>query len=209
MHSLLPMGRENYQLTQWILVAFIFIGSGGCGKPIDSLPVKTPDGATPVIGVAGFGSQCPYGFNEDPTASRLELWGCDLGLDRVELAEPLTPLYLQVDCKKKLVSVRKPNRAMDTSWELLPDGTFFVTVDGGKAQLKSDGPDRGACWTPLSVNLMGKVDCADRDKAVTTMESIYWLGKSDSASEQPVSAGQCRTPKGCYFYTKTTVKQCQ
>lgn len=180
-----------------------------CGKPGAPPPEKLPDSAIPVIGVAGFGSQCPYGFNQDPTATKLELWGCSLGLDEVELVKPLTPLYLQADCKKKLVTVRKPERAMDTSWEIMPDGTFSMTVDGGTAQLKSDGPGRGACSAPLNVNLMGKVDCADRDKANITLESIYWLNK-DAATPQPIAGvKECKTPKGCYFYTKTTLKQCQ
>lgn len=192
---------KNYRSVELILVA-AFLTS--CGKPMDRTPIATGEAATPVIGVAGFGVQCPYGFNEDPVATKLELWGCDLGLERLELVEPLTPLYLQVDCKKKLVSVRKPNRAMDTSWEILPDGTFFMTVDGGAAQLKSDGPGRGSCTSPLSVNLIGKVECADRDKVTISMESIYWLGKKETT--QPST---CKTPKGCYLYSKTELKQCQ
>jgi hypothetical protein len=152
----------------------------GCGKPAEKEQAQEHEGGIPVAGVAGFGSQCPYGFIEDPFPAKLELWNCPIGIEKAELIEPLKPLYFQVDCKKKTLSIRKPNRTMDTAWEIMPDGSFFMTVDGGMAMFKSDGPGRGKCHAPLTVDVMGKVDCTnDRDKVDINVESVYWLSKKN------------------------------
>jgi hypothetical protein len=226
--------QATHSLSAAGLLALTFLI--GCGKPVKDEAKEAEEG-TPVVGVAGFGSQCPYGFTEDPFPARLELWNCPIGLEKVELSEPLRPLYFQVDCKKKTMSVRKPNRTMDTAWEIMPDGSFFMTVDGGMAKLNSDGPGRGKCGTPLSVDLMGKVDCSDRDKVNIKVESVFWLAKKNennnprnvgvpgmpvgepnpSMTPSPAVPGEatenetlpeCKVPPSCYFFSKTTIKQC-
>lgn len=233
----------SFQKLKILLTACCVLTS--CGKSAPQTKATEKDEGIPVVGVAGFGSQCPYGFTEDPFPARLELWNCPIGVEKVALAEPLRPIYFQVDCKKKTVNVRKENRTMDTAWEIMPDGSFFMTIDGGTAKLQSDAPGRGRCDTPLSVDLIGKIECKDRDQVDIQLESVFWLARkfenanprntgvpgqpltpeprsggtslnsssSNDASADPASATDttraCQVPQSCYFYSKTTIKQCR
>ncbi len=160
-----------------------------CGKHEDAPAGTSVEGLTPVRGAAAFGSQCPFGTYDQPVSANLQLWNCPTGLPKVELNEQLEPLIFQVDCKKKTLSVRRINRSMDTFWNLMPDGSFNITVDAGKASLKSDGSGRGTCSIPVTADLSGKVDCADRDKAVIPVEAVYWTGRSAPAPAPSPSQG--------------------
>jgi len=206
-----------------------------CGKHEGEPASTTVEGLTPVRGAAAFGSQCPFGTYDQPVSAKLQLWNCPTGLPNVELNEQLEPLIFQVDCKKKTLSVRRINRTMDTFWNLMPDGSFNITVDAGKASLKSDGSGRGACSIPVTADLSGKVDCSDRDKAVIPVEAVYWTGRNAPAPAPSPSVGpdsgpgawapgganrgvtlapesseaRCQLASSCYFYTSTTIKQCQ
>lgn len=163
---------------------------------------------TPVDGVAGFGIQCPYGTISHPNAARLEAWNCSLGLERLQLEQNIQPLFLQADCKKKLLSVRMDNRVLDTMWEVMPDGSFFITLEPGMIQFRSDGPGRSSCFSPATLDLMGKLECSDRDKVKIKFESIWWLGKTRNAAllQRPDT---CRIPEGCYLYSQAQAQQCQ
>ncbi|MEO7161514.1 MAG: hypothetical protein ABI041_01215 [Bdellovibrionia bacterium] len=144
-----------------------------------------PSGLTQVRGTAQFGSQCPLGFYAPPTKVPLELWTCPIGLDPVELLEPLAPLVLQVDCKKRIMDLRGTDRSSQAStWEIMPDGSFYFKVDGGIAKLKNDGSGHKNCTIPLFANLWGKVDCAARDKAVVQLETVWWLGPQPEETPQ-------------------------
>lgn len=194
-------------------VITVILAAYGCGRPSEDAILRN-DGGIPVTGVGGFGLQCPFGSINDPKAVKLQLWGCPLDLDTLTLTQPLKALYLSVDCKKKLMSIRMENRTMDSLWEVMPDGSFYMTVDGGVAHLASTGGNRGACSTPLTAVLMGKVDCTDLDKAKIRLETVWKMGQpAPAASPNPDAAppppDTCGLPKSCYLYSITKLNQCE
>lgn len=178
-----------------------------CGKPSELEQLKE-EGMIPVSGVAGFGGHCPYGSVTPPSGAKLQLWNCPIGLNRLELSQPLDALYLQADCKKKILTVRMGERRLDTAWAVMPDGSFFITVDGGLARLNADGPDRGSCSTPLTADISGRLDCGDRDKAKISIETTWWMGKAENPATLALANPQCQLPSSCYLYAATTVSQC-
>ena len=146
--------------------------------PPPSMPEKEEIQPIKVIGSAQFGNQCPFGTYVPPQAVPLELWSCPLSVPEVELTEPLRPLILQADCKKKTLDVRNEYRSLDAeTWEVMPDGTFFFSMNVGSAKLKDDGAGHKNCQIPVSVNMWGKLDCKDRDKVNIKLETVWWLGK--------------------------------
>jgi hypothetical protein len=173
----------------------------GCGRVYDPPapilvpePLPAPIGFTQVVGKAQFGSQCPLGFYAPPTQVPLELWTCPIGLDPVVLQEPLAPFVLQVDCKKKIMDIRGMDRSSSPStWEIMPDGSFFFKVDGGTAKLSDDGSGHKNCSIPLFASLWGKVDCKARDQAVVDLETTWWLGS------EPVVPTPQPSPTGSGF----------
>ncbi len=171
----------------WLAILALLIGICGCGRgdldsslPISSNPpMEFSPGMTTVVGSAQFGSQCPYGSFSAPHEVPLELWSCPIGLPSVELVEPLQPLVLQADCKKKTLDIRgiTPHSGAANTWEVMPDGSFYLIIDAGMAKLKNDGSGTLNCATPLTGNLWGKIDCTDRDKAKIHVETVWWLGQ--------------------------------
>ncbi|MCM2322253.1 MAG: hypothetical protein NDJ90_03220, partial [Oligoflexia bacterium] len=111
------------------LIASVLV-LGGCGKPSELAAAKR-EGLIPVTGAASFGTQCPFGTISPTAATRLQLWDCPIGLERLTLTEPLDPVYLSVDCKKRILTVRRANKTYDTAWEVFPDGRLDITIDGG------------------------------------------------------------------------------
>jgi hypothetical protein len=187
------MTRRSDLISIAAMLIFMFSAFEGCGRetlPVPAAPppepVLVPSGLTKVIGKAQFGSQCPLGFYAPPSKVPLELWTCPIGLDPVELIEPLAPLVLQVDCNKKIMDLRGTERSSQAStWEIMPDGSFYFKVDGGVAKLKNDGSGHKNCTIPLNANLWGKVDCKVRDKAVVQLDAVWWLGpQPEEASPQ-------------------------
>ena len=167
----------------WIgTLAFAF--QLGCGQRDDQSAL--PQGVIPVKGSAQFGSQCPYGSFVAPRAAPLELWSCPIG-DEVELTEPLQPMILQADCKKKTLDIRSGTNAnsVPTTWEIMPDGTFALSIDAGVARLRNDGAGHSNCSIRLAADLWGKLDCKDRDKVDIYVETVWWLGKTLSPGATP------------------------
>lgn len=172
------------RLAVGFLVASIIVLSD-CGRiereppaPITIPIVPIKDEEVPFKGSARFGSQCPYGSYVSPQEVPLELWSCPLGLSEVELAQPLAPLVLQVDCKKRIIDVRgDPRSRQTTTWEVMPDGSFFFAFDAGMGQLKSDGSGNSNCSVPLLANMWGRLDCTDRDRVTINLETVWWLDK--------------------------------
>jgi hypothetical protein len=192
----------------------------GCGKPGPAEPAPTQSGIrgdgdmAELRGYAAFGTQCVSGFNTDPKAIRLELWSCPINLKVVEMSEPLQPLYMQADCKTKVLTIRSQDRRIDANWELMPDGSFYITQDGLSAKLKDDGSGMGECVTPLSMDLWGKVECnaASPDRAKIHLETVMWLNNAGTATA-PLPGAKCRalpppSEKKCYFHATTTLNQC-
>lgn len=176
----------------------------GCGPAGPSNHEKSPSadsvpGMTRVAGNAIFGSQCPYGTFPDPRPVPLTLWECPIGMHTVELTESLQPLILQADCKKRTMDVRGTNRSHPSNaWEIMPDGTFFFSVDGGSARLKADSSGRQNCSVPLSADLWGKVECDNRDQAKIKVETIWRAIKyapEPLASNTPVAGTSGSGPR--------------
>jgi len=147
-----------------------------------------------VNGAAPFASQCPYGSFSKPVAAKVNLWNCNLGIGRVDLVEALRPLVIQADCKKKLISVRSTDGKLDSLWEVMPDNTFNLTVDGGRAILKDDGSGNLNCATNLSAEMFGTLDCADRDRVTIKFETVWWLDRTPPPPAPVPSATPSATP---------------
>jgi hypothetical protein len=188
---------------QWPLavvgLSLIALGvTTGCGKPANAVP----EGATEVSANTAFGSQCPYGSIADPKPTQLVAWDCPNLSGPIQLLEPVQPMIFMADCKKKTIAIRSGDRKLDSAWEVMPDGSFYVTVDGWSTRLKSDGNGHSNCLANMATDVIGKLDCKDRDKANIDVEAVYWLGKGKKPSE-------CKIPSGCYFHAVGTVRQCQ
>jgi hypothetical protein len=193
-------------------VAFALLGCvAACGKP-SAREEALDAGMKPVVGEARFGSQCPYGFYSEPRVAEIGLWDCKIPLDSVELAEPMSPLLLSADCKKKILTIRTADRRVDTSWEVMPDGTFNITLDGLSARLRRDGPTGSQCVSYLTTEVFGRVDCKDRDKAAIQFDTMWWLNKgARPAAAVPGAANEraCSFPSSCYLHSSGTIRQCE
>ncbi len=187
----------------------------------------------PLKGYGGFGSQClANGTVTLPKKVKLELWACPIPVETVELAEPLTPLFLSADCGRKILTIRTADYVIDDSWEVMPDGSFYLTQEKLFAKLKNDGSGNNNCVTPLSADLWGRIDCTNRDQATIMIEARMWLNKKTAARTpapgavpsgtpgappplpMPIAAApvgpECKLPPAqCYLHTVTSVQQCQ
>ncbi|MFZ9594459.1 MAG: hypothetical protein ACO3A2_00070 [Bdellovibrionia bacterium] len=183
-----PLHGDSHQPHFRLSLALVLLGGVvlSCGRGHDALdqaldppPGSQIPGFTEVLGgKAQFGTQCPYGFSTEPASVPLELWNCPMAVSPVELTESLRPVILQVDCKKKTMDLRGVSSgAQATTWELMPDGTFFLSQEAGEAILKSDGAGHLPCRVPLKANFWGKVDCKTRDEASIQLETLWWLGE--------------------------------
>ena len=161
----------------------------GCGSSNEKAPVGDGD-MSAMKGFAAFGTQCVSGFNTDPKAVKLELWSCPTGLKTLELAEPIQPLYFSADCGRKALTIRSYDRSVNANWELMPDGTFYITQDGLNAKLKDDGAGDPNCSTPLSMDLWGQVDCTSQntDQAKIHFETVMWLNKETVSAPSAISS---------------------
>jgi len=177
----------------------------GCGKSEGQESALTAE-AKPVVGAASFRTSCPYGTISASKAARLELFDCPINAPSVELTEPLQRLVLLADCKKNTLIVRSEDRQIDTQWEVMPDGTFYFTLEAGNAKLKSDGSGTQNCVAPLTTEYWGKLDCKDRDRVRISLENVWWLNKRALPAGSRGTA--CKMPSGCYFHSVTQLQQC-
>jgi hypothetical protein len=178
--------------------SLIAVSQFGCGKGTD-VPVNPlghqNDGtsASIVKGYAGFGSQCASGYNSDPKAVRLELWECPANLSPMELVDPLVPLMLSADCARKTLTVRAIDKSFpDATFYIMPDGWFYVSLDGLTAKIKSDGTNTTSdCMTSLSTDIWGQVQCkgANSDQAKIKFETVMWLNKKSEPAPNAVPSG--------------------
>lgn len=217
------------------VAAIMALGTASCGRPDDANlnASQRNDSYTPVDGLAAYGSQCPYGDVGDVKPLRLQMWSCPIATNNIHLNEDIEPLYLQADCKARILNVRTLDHKVDTSWYFLPNGDFDVVVDGVVAKLRSDGSGTNNCNAPLAINLMGHVQCGtegpNQDKATIKFQSVMWAGKRlNTQGSNPVVApsstpglppppvadrttitNQCKLPASCYLFTQSELKQCQ
>ena len=183
----------------------------GCGKPSASEELanqgatfaRNADGGT---SRAYFANQCPYGSQTENKGVKLELWDCPVA-EKLQLSEPIPPLLLQADCTKKILTVRTADRSLDFGGEVMPDLSFYFVLDSGIAKFKTDGTHNN-CQTNLEVEMWGKLDCKDRDKAVIKLEAVWWPGKVTDPKKK-ITGNVCSVPASCYFHTKTNINQCQ
>jgi hypothetical protein len=171
-------------VTLGLLIAIICVSCGRSdGTDSDS---SSDNGSSQsnlaVNGVAGFGSQCPYGSVSAITPVTLAMYNGPTSLSQVNLAQDIEPLYISADCKNKIISARTADRRIDTNWYVLPDKTFFFTITGLNAELQSDGAGHSNCQTPLSVDFSGSIQCdennPERDQATIQFTAQMWTGKT-------------------------------
>jgi hypothetical protein len=199
--------------TARILIPLTLIAliAAGCGRKSDEEQLLE-NGGKPVDGMMTARTQCIYGAPSEPRAARMELWSCPLAVERLQLTEPPKTLAFSVDCKKKLLTIRNLERgSLDTLWEILPDGSFSVSMPGGPITLGNDGKG-SACATTTELEVTGKVNCQDRDKAEILFETVWRMGpqpNSTVTTELPAGARQCELPTGCYLYSSAKLNQCQ
>src|SRR5690606_8273986 len=114
----------------------------------------------------------------------------------------------QADCKKKFLIVRSADRSIDTMWEVMPDGSFYVTMDGGPTRFVAPM----SCTAYTKLDLVGRLNCQDRDKVTVEVDAIWWLNKGVSrpASDRTAdtAGASCNVAESCYLHTQLNVKQC-
>jgi hypothetical protein len=165
----------------------------GCGKVSQDSNLTDAGNSTEahvevkkVDGVAGFGNYCPLGSYAPPQPVPITLWNCPMRLNRLQLNEPLQAFDFQVDCKKKTIDVRSSNHSFEpVTWEIMPDGNFYFSMDGGLAKIKDDGAGHSNCSVPLRADMWGKIDCQDRDKPVIRVETVWWMGQTSEVGTSP------------------------
>lgn len=168
--------------------------TSSCGKPAAEEEELDPsasnsNGYLNVNGVAGFGSHCPQGSITPVKPVRLQLWNCPIGSGTVTLNDPIKPIYFQVDCKNRLISARTQDKSIDTTWNMMPDNSFYFTLDGKNSQtvqLRSDGNIGEAnCNVALSSDYFGTVDCTDPDAAKIHFEAVMWANRPQVTTPRP------------------------
>jgi hypothetical protein len=185
------------------VVVALVIMAGGCGKRSEESALAEA-GRVPVLGDTAFGSQCPYGTQSELSPAKIGLWDCpEMARGRIELAAPPQPLYFQADCKKKLLIVRSADYTIDTMWEVMPDGAFYVTIEGGPVRFAS--PKN--CTSYTSLDVFGRLDCLDRDRVNIEVDALWWISKGTRPADATGAA--CDLPASCYLAAAQTVKQCQ
>lgn len=135
-----------------------------------------------VQGSGAFGSQCPHGFFSEPRPIPLEfITDQPPTLSLIELNEHLPAFTFQIDCIKMTLDVRKEGPPPElTTWEVMPDGNFYLTIQAGTAKLKKDFQQISNCSIPLQADMWGKIDCTDLDHPIMKIETVWWTGKSSS-----------------------------
>lgn len=207
------LGKTGFSKHQLIALPWIVLALGSCAGNNPG-PMGEAQGSIPVNGTAAFGAVCPRGTYVDPSPAPVDLWSCPLNMDSLGLAQPLAPFIFQADCKKNFFTIRSPG-FFDTTWEMLPDHNFDITINGYDVQMKSDGAGHSNCWTPTSIQFKGHLDCKDRDAVKIYLESVMWhLGSTDdfgggtSRAHARHTGPQCQVPSGCYLYSRAVVNQC-
>ena len=190
-----------------LFAAVILVFLGACGKDSGKVDEETQPGLTHVSGKFLIGNQCPFGSISDPVPVDLQMGDCPQMIGP-ELVEAPAPLMIQADCRKKLLSVRTADRKTDVLWELMPDGLFNMTVDAGKIQLRNGGAEHPeSCSSFITMDLSGKVDCSNQDKASIQVDSQWTLGKGKKPND--FKGSLCQLPSSCYLKASAVVKQCQ
>ncbi len=201
--------------SHWKRLGLVLFGAmtvvAGCGKPQEE---DTNVTAMEVNGSAYYGTQCPSGFVRDPSPVALFLRDCPIKVQSMGLVEPIEGLVFQADCVSKSLTVRSNTRGkLDTAWSVLPDGSFYVQIDGQPMTLTTDGAGHSNCQTPTTLEIWGKIQCpsdpAKQDKAVIDVKTAWNLGKQGT---RHITLGNAcsfpQTEQGCYLIASSSLNQC-
>lgn len=183
------------------LAAFGLLPTPGCGKPsgpppdplqdspneLPSLPEPPQEPPAPratetqnflpVNGDVYFSESCIYGWVGTPFKVGMEAWDCPIHQPALELMESPPAFVLQADCKKKQLAIRTADGKINSFWNLMPDGTFSIDIDGPKLRLRKDADGNANCATPAQINFTGKIVCKDDDRADIEVETLWWLDR--------------------------------
>jgi hypothetical protein len=180
------------------VLTVIAVQMTACGRG-DSSDGSSDDGSgISVNGAEGFSTQCPSGTIEPVTPiTNMQLYNCPIGVDTLQLTQPLEPIYLQADCQKKTITARTLDKRIESAWETMPNNSFYFTLGMGtdgqdnrlRASLASDGSGgHSNCTTPLTVAIDGSMDCTNPDKPIIHFETTMWphLKPNPVQSSRPV-----------------------
>jgi hypothetical protein len=200
-------------LVVGIAALSVFAGCGHSLGPTTSNDSSVAQDGTPVKGVGGFGSQCPYGIMGDPIPLKLTAAGCPLDSNADDksfhLNQPLLPIILQADCKKMEITARTTEGyRIENRWNALPDGRFYFVMDAGNAALGTNGARGSNCETTTTIEVNGLMKCKDRDHVQIEVDSTWHLGQTMPGTEPHYNGTQCGPLKGCDLHGFTTLNQC-
>ena len=205
-HSMWPLFLSWKAIFIFVTIPVLSFCGKGDEESVPSEQMMAVNGSVPV------GSQCPYGYYTDPKPLKVNGWECGEVLQSIDIIESPSALILQADCKKKLLTVRTVDSLLDSTWEIMPDGTFSLTVDSGALKIRDDGAGNPNCVTFPSTEVWGKIDCGDADKLTINYDIIWWpgRGKNPSAYRPAALTGpECKLPSTCYFHSTGQLKQCE
>jgi hypothetical protein len=183
-----------------------------CGKPIAANDDgATVDSSAPAAktGIAGFGIQCPYGYVEEPTAAPLDLSDCPGA--QITLSQALEPIILSADCRGKNLTARTSDRTVDSTFEAMPDGSFFLEMPAGYALLNN------GCKIPVVADMAGVMNCGaltanNYDQVDISIDAVWKTAPTPAPSSgfvAPAAAPGCALPPGCMLHASTTIHQCK
>jgi len=191
------MKLSSWKASIQIYLLFSLI-LGGCSLENSSAPPpsdsETQSASEPAVieaaaldvhGSGAFGSQCPHGFFSQPKPISLQfITEVHPRIEAVELNENLPAFTFQIDCIKMTLDVRKEGNPTELStWEVMPDGNFYLTVNAGFAYLKRDFNQHINCQTPIVADMWGRIDCSDIDHPIMKIETLWWTGKNLNSLE--------------------------
>jgi hypothetical protein len=184
----------------------IWLGFSSCGSPIaadNPNDDSTPSSPTDRAGQAGFGIQCPYAYVQDPTAVAIDLSDCPDA--NFTLSAPLVPILLSADCLNMDLTARTSDRSVDDTFEVKPDGSFYLEMNAGSATLSN------GCKIPLVADLAGTMSCGaltnqNYDKVDISIDSV-WKQAPVTAGSPPLAPG-CALPPGCMLHASALIHQC-
>ncbi|CAK9249832.1 unnamed protein product [Sphagnum jensenii] len=214
--------KKSFRLSA-VLMSSLAIWVSACGSAIPAtVDAPSDNNATAApsseAGIAGFGIQCPYGYVEDPTPTQVSLVTIDANgyyqdcpNTQITLSQPLESIILSADCKGKNLSARTSDRSVDNTFEAKPDGSFYLQMPAGYAQLNN------GCQIPVTASLSGQMTCGsltanNYDQVDIAVDSVWTPTPAPSSSPSSLPAAPaagCSIPAGCMLHAFTTVHQCK
>lgn len=183
-----------------------------CGKPGDS---SSDEALTPVSGMTPvFSSKCA-GILTDPMPVQLGLWHCPLGVDEISVPSGPPQVILEADCKLATLHTVLPDRQA-SSWLLPGDMRIELGgLHGGMIELSGDQTNNAStCSATSSLELSGRVNCANPDKPVIQLDKAIWHLNQGQDLTHPgttraTRARGCQLPPTCTLEVKDVkLNQC-